>query len=365
MQLSKIEFNGFKRLDQTSCNVDGQTIAFIGPNEAGKTSVLRGLAWLTDESEDPALPIRDQNRRQRPADDALVVRAYYRVEADDIEALRQLDLDTDRPVSLKTVTQFRLNRQKNGQQTTGIESTVKRNPRPFELASKLLAKAASRMEAAYDVLEDLEIDDPNDAIEAAEHSLDPSDSVWTAQRVAPLRVAADVLTTLANEIDQQDSKPRGLTALRTASENAATALRAAAVSGERAHPKDTIRAALKQRVPKFLLFGDNDRELSESYHLEDTSLRENPPSPLVNLVSVAGTSVEDIWSATTGGDPATMRTLEHRMNETLRARLQPMWTQSELTVQLRLNQGGVLRSTFWSWIAPTMWSHRLLSAAMA
>ncbi|MEV7633472.1 AAA family ATPase [Microbacterium sp. NPDC089318] len=30
------------------------------------------------------------------------------------------------------------------------------------------------------------------------------------------------------------------------------------------------------------------------------------------------------------------------MNETLRKRLQPMWTQSELTIELRLNRGGVL-----------------------
>ncbi|KJL24210.1 AAA family ATPase [Microbacterium foliorum] len=342
MQLWKIEFNGFKRLDQTSCNVDGQTIAFIGPNEAGKTSVLRGLAWLTGEHEDPALPLRDQNRRQRPADDAVVVRAHYRVDADDIEALRQLDLDTDQPVSLKTVNHFRLNRQANGQQTTGLESTVKRNPRPFEDASKLLAKAASRMEAAYDVLDDLEIDAPNDAIEAAEHSLDSSDTVWTPQRVAQLRIAGDGLRTFVNEIDQQDPKPRNLTALRTASLIAVGSLLTAAVAGERADPRDAIRAALKQRVPKFLLFGDDDRELSESYHLEDSSLRESPPSPLKNLVSVAGTSVGEVWAATTGGDPATMRTLERRMNETLRERLQPMWTQSELTIELRLNQGGVL-----------------------
>jgi predicted ATP-dependent endonuclease of OLD family len=342
VQLSKIEFNGFKRLDRTSCNVDGQTVAFIGPNEAGKSSVLRGLAWLTGEHDDPALPLRDQNRRRRPADDTSVVRAHYRLDADDIEALRKLNLDTRQPVSLNTVTHFRLNRQTNGQQTTGLESALERNPRPFELASKLLAKASSRMEAAYDVLDDLEIDAPNDAIEAAEHSLDLSNTAWTPQRVAPLRIAADALETLGNEIEGQDPKPRGLTALRTASTNAATALRTAAVAGERAHPNDAIRAALRKRVPKFLLFGDKDRELSESYHLEDPSLRESPPSPLVNLVSVAGTSVEDIWSATTGGDPATMRTLEHRMNETLRARLQPMWTQSELTVQLRLNQGGVL-----------------------
>ena len=343
MQLSKIEFNGFKRLDRTSCNVDGQTIAFIGPNEAGKTSVLRGLEWLTGEYDDAALPLRDQNRRQRPTDDALIVRAHYRLEADDIEALKRLDLDTDRSLSLKSVTHFRLSRRKDGQHVTGLEASVERNPGPFELASKLLAKAASRMDAARDTLDDLEIDIPNDAVEAAEHSLDPSaGTAWTPQRSAPLRIAADGLSDLVNEIGQLDPKPRGLTALLTASENAAAALRAAAVSGERPHPKEAISAALRQRIPRFLLFGDTDRDLSESYHLGDPALRENPPSPLLNLVSIAGTSVEAVWDATTGGDTASMRTLERRMNETLRERLQPMWTQSELTIELTLNQGGML-----------------------
>lgn len=63
MQLSTIEFNGYKRLDRASCNVDGHTIAFIGPNESGKSSVLRGLEWLTQDGGDVSLALRDQNRR--------------------------------------------------------------------------------------------------------------------------------------------------------------------------------------------------------------------------------------------------------------------------------------------------------------
>lgn len=54
MRLSTIEFNDYKRLDRASCNVDGHTIAFIGPNESGKSSVLQGLAWLTDDRDDAA-----------------------------------------------------------------------------------------------------------------------------------------------------------------------------------------------------------------------------------------------------------------------------------------------------------------------
>lgn len=53
MRLTRIEFNGYKRLAQTSCNVDGKLIAFVGPNEAGKSSVLEALAWLDTSGRTP------------------------------------------------------------------------------------------------------------------------------------------------------------------------------------------------------------------------------------------------------------------------------------------------------------------------
>lgn len=82
--------------------------------------------------------------------------------------------------------------------------------------------------------------------------------------------------------------------------------------------------------------------MAESYNLSDDALRAQLPAPLRNLLTVAGTTAEAVWNATPGGDPATMRTLERRMNETLRSRLQPMWTQSKLTIELALNSGGIL-----------------------
>lgn len=141
MQLSTIEFNGYKRLDRASCNVDGHTIAFIGPNESGKSSVLRGLEWLTQDGGDVPLALRDQNRRTRPDDDALVVRARFRVDADDIEALQTLEIDPSAVIEVKSVTEFRVSRRKDGRLVTGISTTVTRNPLPFAKAFESIQKA--------------------------------------------------------------------------------------------------------------------------------------------------------------------------------------------------------------------------------
>jgi len=47
MRLTKVEITGYKRLAHASCNPDGRLIALLGPNEAGKSSVLEALAWLS------------------------------------------------------------------------------------------------------------------------------------------------------------------------------------------------------------------------------------------------------------------------------------------------------------------------------
>lgn len=342
MQLWKIEFNGYKRLDKTSCNVDGKTIAFIGPNEAGKSSVLRGLAWLHGVTGDSPLPARDQNRRNPPDDSALVVRAHYRLDGGDIEALAQLGLDTDQLPSLENTTRFRLSRVKDGAIRTGIDTKLVRNPLPFTAARRVLERVVSALGTARDELVELGLNVPDDAVEAATSSLTLAGEAWDSDRVATLRSAAENLEVLVRDIEDQGVKRRAVTVVRVASEKAIPQLRSAVAAAEKPDPLRVMRSALLERVPMFLLFGDDDRELAETYHLGDDNLRNYPPPPLQNLLKVAGTSINDVWAAISGGDNATMRTLELRMNETLSSRLQPMWTQSKLTVHLALNQGGVL-----------------------
>lgn len=171
MRLSTIEFNGYKRLDRASCNVDGHTIAFIGPNESGKSSVLRGLAWLTENGTDVPLSLREQNRRTRPSDDTLVVRAHYRLDGDDIEAMRGLDVDPSAPIDVKNVTEFRLSRRKDGSHVTGITTTVTRNPLPFTKAFESLSKAEAARTDAADLLVEHEVDDVEDILRDARASV--------------------------------------------------------------------------------------------------------------------------------------------------------------------------------------------------
>jgi len=46
MKCTRVEFAGYRRLMNANCSLDDRLIAFVGPNEAGKSTVLQGLAWL-------------------------------------------------------------------------------------------------------------------------------------------------------------------------------------------------------------------------------------------------------------------------------------------------------------------------------
>ena len=47
MRLARVEISGYRRLVKASTNIDGRITAFVGSNEAGKTSIFNALSWLS------------------------------------------------------------------------------------------------------------------------------------------------------------------------------------------------------------------------------------------------------------------------------------------------------------------------------
>lgn len=335
MRLVKIEFNGYKRLAKAECNVEGRTVAFIGPNEAGKSSVLQGLSWLTGDG--AALPQSAYSRRRPPMPAEAVVRAHYRLEPADFEALKSVAMDADGSLGPNSLTGFRFSRTVEGRALSGIDTTLRRNSKPFEA----LAAAIRSTRPALDALRNVLVDEEVEPIERVLASLDNDTDAASADAE---RITGS-LEALRSQIDALDFESAPLGKHRTLEsrlERLVSAASAAATAAALPEPEEAIRAALLKRVPKFLLYSDDDRSLLPNYNLAEEKVRNSPPAPLRNLLSVAGTSAIKIWEAIEGGDAARLLTLERKINATLQARVQPMWTQSELTVELKINEGGLL-----------------------
>ncbi|CDJ99079.1 conserved hypothetical protein [Microbacterium sp. C448] len=341
MRLIEVEFTGYRRLRAAKCNVDGPTIAFIGPNESGKSSILEGLRWLSSEGDVPLDP-RSFNRQRPPHSDDIVVGARFRLDASDLASIAELDIDPDVTISKDNLTVLRVSRKASGVQVTGTDLTVNRNPKPFTLARELAESLRGALSSAGEVLDEHEVDRREQMPGTLSTAIARASTEWNSETLDVLEGELTSLKAFGADVFGIPGRATGLAALRTAIGKTAEATQTALVAARKASPDAAIRRTLLARAPKFLLFTDEDREIRERYNLADDATRANPGSPFRNLLAIAGTSVDELWQAISSGAPARMRSLERRLNASLSERLQPSWSQAALAVELAINEGGLV-----------------------
>lgn len=327
MKCYKIRFDGYKRLADTECNVDGRIIAFVGPNEVGKTSVLSGLEWLTRPGSHP-LPFTLENRTRGRGDDERVIEANYFLDDDDRAVLTDLGL-------AEPPTEFRLLRRKDGGWTRGLTPYPKRDPRPFDEALRSLRAVGKRLAHQLDSGPPVPSEDDEDG----ETSLAPKDwhltmldvlqrpdDVWEATQIEHARLLVDWLRETAptsRSGNARDDKAAGL-------------LEASLAIGSTEHPVNAAHNAIHERVPRFVLFSDQDRELTMTHELADEGLRASPPGALRNLLQVADIDLSELWEYIEKGADTRRETLMRKGNARLRALFSQAWNQEAITVHLNL-----------------------------
>lgn len=346
MDLCEIEFKGYKRLAATKCNVRGRTIALVGPNEAGKTSVLTALEWLTATGS-PELPRAAWARAIETQPDTYIARAHFELDPDDLEALTSLDIDPHRPVA--DVTQFRISRQRSGSQRTGITPNLDRRTETFVAA---VDHAQSVSEIFRESLQKLDEETDAEAwriateIESSASTcqrtfgLGADDDPWDAEEIEERTDLIARVVDLLNQASAERALSKHLTGHRRLLGRTEQVLRYALRDGEKAHPGAAVRALLSARSPRFLLFADEHRSIDEGYHLGDEAVRDDPPRALENLLSVAGTDVQTIWRVLSEGSVAEQQSMRKELNRNLLERLSPVWSQMRLTVELDIHRDG-------------------------
>lgn len=323
MRLSRIEFQGYKRLAGTACNVDGRLIAFVGPNEAGKSSILEALDWLS--SGEYALPSSFISRsRGDISPDTEVVRATWVLDDDDRATLGDLDTSESVDAPRKFITA----RSQDSAHRAGVEPRLRRNQIPFQEAAEAVNAFRSREPESF-VVED---DDwkPGDWAPQVQQVLDDPDAPWSPDQEKAFVEFIDWLGT------QVEEKTLPKASLDVAS-LAARLLSEARSIMRSAHPNDVARDRLQARCPEFLLFEEQDRVLATEYNLADANVRRRPPQALVNLLTVAETTMNEVTQARDSGDVTRLRTLVTRANRRLEERLRSAWRQSDLTISIEVD----------------------------
>lgn len=315
MRVSRIEFRGFRRLAQTATGIDGPLTAFVGFNEAGKTSLLRALAWFT--SGGPMAPA-DLNRGRPPADDtAPVVKVYFELDDGDKAVLADIPMD-NRPSSLV------LYRKRDGNRIRELQPSPKRPAKPFQDARDRLAKAQTNLAKQFEDAAHEEDEDPNDWAGVLLEALKRPDAQWSDEA----KRSADSLPKWLNET------PEGLKHPRDAKLAGLIETVHTFVTGD--HPEQAAWNKLSERTPDFVLFQEVDRVLETSYEIQPEQRTAVHPA-VMRLLSLASIDLDDMWSHIQTGDSTKRETLLERGNDRLRTLFDQAWNQSKVAVRFNVN----------------------------
>lgn len=322
MYCIKTRFEAYKRLARTSCNTDARILAFVGSNESGKSSMLEGLVWLTNDGAG-ALPdiYENRSRRGQLSEQGVVVEAIYELEPEDLALLEDLEL-------AETPRTFILQKRKNGVTASGVAPTASRDPAPFELAAGKIDAARRKFHAQFALPLDEEDENSNTAAGLAESALAAlrqPDETWSDE-------TAHAVEALAQWLEDKSSTGRGD---ESRDKEAARLLRIALGKARSQHPQGVARERMLARVPKFVLFSEEDRTLSTVHNIADENARRNPQPALTNLLRIAGLDLDTLWRFIEIGDDSSRETLMDDANETLEEFFSQAWNQARVSVRLK------------------------------
>lgn len=323
MRAKRIYFRGYRRLADTECDITPRLLAFVGQNEAGKSSILSALEWLSEE-EPTAIEPLDRSRADRDVG-GWMVGVRFDLESDDLAELEALDLAAV-PKSCS------LWKQDNGSVTTSPREVkdLARNPEPFVSAHDALVEAASRLTKQLDASpEDFEGDEhPKAWVPRVLEALTDPDREWSKDDEDSAGWLVEWLEeTPEGRKNPRDSKTAGL-------------IRQASRLGRFEHPRHAAIRLFKENAPRFVQFRETDRNLPT---LNPGNGRTVSLSPAVrNLFKVAEVDAQDIWRAHLAGDTGEVETLCDRAHARLDAFFSGAWNQSKVSVRFRTSADGLL-----------------------
>lgn len=331
MRLKTARVRGVGRLVDVTIKVDQKLVAIVGPNEAGKSTLLKALSLV--ESDEPlALSGRSRSGTQVVDTDNIVTLTLVVEDAD-----RDLvsDLNLAEPPQ-----RFLVHKRAGGER----RYTITPRPRPDESA---LLSGSEQLKVVVDhvvQLEPIETPDENEA-SAVEAAMNEASAL-----LSDLQHYADSVTDLcASPPSERQSGSLAANGRELIERLGAYA----SVEGlikplgtivawlEIPDPWQKVRDSLWSRTPDLAMFDEAAREIRSTYELND-GLLADVPRGLENLIRLAGVNLSDLVEAVKTGQVSRRDTLKNIANAALASYFEGAWQQSKRTVELNV-EGSTLR----------------------
>ncbi len=327
VRLTSLQIAGFKRFGETATlRVRSRSLALLGPNESGKTTVLEALEHLGRDGFPAATQFTDRQRRNGSD---VVLSGRFTLETEDVRAVR--DLLDGRPVSglIDFDEPFTITKQANGKRYFRWKVAAERDisgRQQFvtDVQEELGRDLASLPLAAYDKAQLAGVRDVLQLIPTGLKGVEREQ--LETEELAVLRNAQGTLESWATQLGQPDAflndwRDRISRLIDEESEAA---------------PRIAAGRLLFTRLPRFLRFDDDARRLPTF-----TEFTAKPSGGLTNLLAAAQSSFQDL--ATLAGQQSGREALaeEERRINLLLERLFRSWSQRDVTAAVKIDTTGV------------------------
>ena len=335
MRLIKLKLKDYRRFaGEQSLDLNEDLIALVGPNEAGKSSILTALDLVGGL----AMPGRTDTTRGLPG--PATISALFLLDADDRALLTQIHNGSN-------VTHVWV------EMAAGRDRTVWR-PEPYP------ERDLDPRKRCREQVESLDGDPALDARFSASPELqwDPqllidvlttlastsqtltSDAIASIESLAQRLRAIEHPPTTGSEDDAADEseQDRERAMLR---EFVASALVELAGLERQSHPSQLVTNALNGRTPDIAFFREADRELQSTYNLSE--IADNPPPALRNLCALAELDLRAVQADIANGRVPHVEAVFESANAKLKERFHETWKQSDVYPRLTTPLDNVMR----------------------
>jgi hypothetical protein len=349
VRLIKLRLRRYRRFAvEQALDVNEDLIALVGPNEAGKSSILSAIDLLGREDRP------EHSDLTRGQGGSASISGLFVLEDEDRSLLADIHQG---PEVTHLWVELRQGAERN---FWSPEPRPTRDLGPRRRCQELLAELEGHpaLDAQYSVDEETPWD-PQLWVDVGSH-LASEDETFSDEAVQSLEALALHLRNLeyppAPEADDEDEgsqhsdedtsageegdeDPDEID--REAREAAASALADLAVVERRPTPVREVLDALAGRLPDVAFFAEEDRELARDYLVADVAAA--PPPALANLCALADLDLRDVQSSLEAGRVPHVEKLFEEANRNLKERFQATWSQSTVYPRLSTPSDGVLR----------------------
>jgi AAA domain, putative AbiEii toxin, Type IV TA system/AAA ATPase domain len=306
MRLIKLKLTNYRRFaGEHSLDLSEDVIALVGPNEAGKSSILSALE-LVGRGDAPT-----ETDRARGAEGPARISALFALDPDDLLALKDVERGQD-------VRRVWVTRSSDSKVIWALEPDIRRDLRPrVECLQKIRTQNGLRHRMPAEI----------------RLKLLPALSSRMETLAEPHLGAIQSAAVALKEIAAEDG-PASFADL-------ADDLRELAKFEGNPGPWRQAVDILKTRLPEVALFSPADRDLESTYSLEGVAA--NPPPALRNISAVAGLSLPALADAVKDSRVGRVERLLEAANLRLKAAFRNAWRQSPVYPRLSGATDGTLR----------------------